>query len=52
LIPLVEAPPGTHGRLTLYYRPDWLIFGSALAITSASIWIVSAALALRASKRL
>jgi hypothetical protein len=52
LIPLVEVPPGTHGRLTLYYRPDWLVYGSAIAITSAAIWIISAALAFRASKRL
>jgi hypothetical protein len=42
LTPLVELPPGTHGRLTLYYRPDWLIYGSALAITSAAVWLMSA----------
>ena len=52
LIPLVEVPPGMHDRLTLYYRPDWLIYGGAIAIASAAIWIVSAALAFRASKRL
>jgi hypothetical protein len=52
LIPLVEVPPGMHGRLTLYYRPDWLIYGSALAITSAAIWIVSVVLAFCASRRL
>jgi len=52
LIPLIDVPPGTHGRLTLYYRPDWLIYGGAIAIASAAIWIVSAALAFRASKRL
>ena len=52
LIPLVEVPPGMHGRLILYYRPDWLIYGSALAITSAAIWIVSVALAFCALRRL
>jgi hypothetical protein len=52
LIPLVEVPPGTHARLTLYYRPDWLIYGEAIAIISAAVLIVSAALALRSSKRL
>jgi hypothetical protein len=52
LIPLVEVPPGMHGRLTLYYRPDWLIYGGAIAVTSAAIWMVSAALAFRASKQL
>src|SRR6266568_3678840 len=47
LIPLVEIPPGMHGRLTLYYRPDWLIYGSALAITSAAVWLISAFFAMR-----
>jgi hypothetical protein len=47
LIPLIDVPPGTHGRLTLYYRPDWLIYGSALAITSAAIWLISAFFAIR-----
>jgi len=47
LIPLVEVPPGMHGRLTLYYRPDWLIYGSALAIASAAVWLISALFALR-----
>jgi hypothetical protein len=51
LIPLVEVPPGTHGRLTLYYRPDWLIYGSAIAFTSAAIWLICAFFALRASQR-
>jgi uncharacterized membrane protein YfhO len=46
LIPLVEVPAGTRGRLTLFYRPNWLIYGTAIAITSAIIWIVSAILAL------
>src|SRR5204863_8261195 len=40
LIPLIDVPPGTHGRLTLYYRPDWMIYGSALAITSAAVWFI------------
>jgi hypothetical protein len=47
LIPLVEVPPGTQGRLTLYYQPNWLIYGGAIAIASAIIWIVCALLALR-----
>ena len=47
LIPLVEAPPGTHGRLTLYYRPDWLIYGGAMAVTSAAVWLISAFFAMR-----
>jgi hypothetical protein len=47
LIPLVEVPPGMRGRLTLNYRPDWLIYGSALAITSAAVWLISAVFAIR-----
>jgi len=47
LIPLINVPPGTRGRLTLYYRPDWLIYGSALAIASAAVWLISAFFAIR-----
>jgi hypothetical protein len=46
LIPLVEVPAGTHGRLTLYYRPDWLIYGGAVAIGSAALWFITAFLAI------
>jgi hypothetical protein len=31
LFPVVEVPGGTRGRLTLSYRPAWLVWGSALA---------------------
>ncbi len=51
LIPLVEIPAGARGRLTLAYRPNWLMFGSATAIVSAGVWIVSAIFALRAIRR-
>ena len=47
LTPLVEVPGGTQGRLTLYYRPDWLIYGGTIAITSATIWILCAIFALK-----
>ena len=47
LIPLVEITPGAHGRLTLYYRPDWLVYGSAIAITSAGVWFICAIFAMR-----
>ena len=46
LIPLVEVPAGMHGRLTLYYRPDWLIYGGAVAIGSAALWFITAFLAI------
>jgi hypothetical protein len=31
LFPVVEVPAGTKGRLTLSYRPPWLILGSGVA---------------------
>jgi hypothetical protein len=31
LFPVVEVPAGTMGRLTLSYRPPWLIWGSTIA---------------------
>ena len=46
LTPLVEVPPGTHGRLTVYYRPDWMIYGGAIAIASAAVWLICAFFAL------
>jgi len=47
LVPLVEVPGGTQGRLTLYYRPDWLIYGGTIAIASAAISIICAIFALK-----
>jgi hypothetical protein len=32
LFPLVEVPAGTHGLLTLTYRPYWLVWGGSAAI--------------------
>ena len=43
LFPVVEVPAGTHGKLTLIYRPQWLIFGGALSILCAVVWVSSAA---------
>jgi hypothetical protein len=51
LIPLVKVPSGMHGRMTLSYRPDWLIYGGIGAIASASVWMVSAIFALSALRR-
>ena len=38
LIPLVEVPPGSHGRVVLAYRPRWLIYGGALSILCAVVF--------------
>jgi hypothetical protein len=47
LIPLVEVPPGTHGVLTLFYRPNWLLYGGGIAIASATIWVICSIFALK-----
>jgi hypothetical protein len=47
LWPVVEVPAGSHGRLSLIYRPAWLIYGGAVAIASAAIWTVGMIFALR-----
>ncbi|HJW38638.1 MAG TPA: hypothetical protein VJ420_08485 [Candidatus Udaeobacter sp.] len=41
LFPLVEIPAGTHGRLTLAYRPYWLIWGGSAAVACAVIIALS-----------
>jgi hypothetical protein len=53
LFPVVEVPAGAHGRLTLAYRPYWLIWGGAIAIISIFVAVVSflAAIYSRASAR-
>ncbi len=38
LIPLVKVPAGSHGRLTLTYRPWWLTLGGAVAVVSSMIF--------------
>jgi hypothetical protein len=37
LFPLVEVPAGAHGRLTLVYRPAWLIWGTGAVVCAAVI---------------
>jgi hypothetical protein len=34
LFPIVDVPSGSHGTLTLVYRPWWLIFGGGIATLS------------------
>ncbi|HEX3817754.1 MAG TPA: hypothetical protein VHW03_05650, partial [Chthoniobacterales bacterium] len=40
LAPLVRLPPGAQGRLTMTYRPWWLIWGGAIAIVSLAIFLI------------
>jgi hypothetical protein len=46
LFPIIEVPAGTHGRLTLAYRPPWLLWGSAVAGLSLLVMIAGAIAAL------
>ena len=39
LFPIIEVPPGSHGKLTLVYRPWWLVTGGGLSILCAAIFI-------------
>ena len=45
LIPTIRLPPGTEGRLTIVFRPRWLIWGGAAALLSALLYFVSLACA-------
>jgi hypothetical protein len=40
LIPVVEVPAGSHGRLVLSYRPWWLVCGGVVAVASCMVLFV------------
>jgi len=40
LIPVVELPAGSHGRLVLSYRPWWLVCGGVVAVASCIVWFI------------
>ena len=46
MIPVIEVPAGTSGQLVLQYRPQWLIYGGALAALCALAWFAAALKAL------
>ncbi len=48
LAPMIRLPAGTHGRLTMVYRPWWLVAGGALAALSLLVILLSSLAALRA----
>jgi len=45
LFPAVEIPAGAHGRLTLIYRPAWLLWGGSVAVGCGLIVLVGVAAA-------
>jgi hypothetical protein len=46
LFPVIELPAGTKGRLTMTYRPAWLVWGGAVAGLSLLVMISGAIAAL------
>jgi hypothetical protein len=51
LIPTIEIPAGTSGRLTMVYRPAWLVLGGSVSILCLSIVAVSGVLAISGMRR-
>lgn len=47
LMPIVELPAGATGRLTIAYRPWWLMWGGAIAAASLVFFLGSTAAAMR-----
>jgi hypothetical protein len=41
LFPIVAVPAGSHGRLTLTYRPYWLTWGGSAAVACAVVILFS-----------
>ncbi len=41
LIPTIEIPAGTSGRLLMVYRPTWLIWGGVISISCLALIAVS-----------
>jgi len=50
LFPMVEVPPGAHGRLVLIYRPAWLIWGGAVSVGCILVILLAFILKARANK--
>jgi len=51
LIPTIEIPAGTSGRLMLVYRPAWLVWGGGVSILCAGIVAVSGVFAMGQMRR-
>jgi hypothetical protein len=49
LFPIVEVPAGTHGRLTVSYRPAWLLWGGGMSAVSGLIVLLGVIAACRYS---
>ena len=49
LFPILEVPAGTHGRLTVAYRPAWLVWGGGMAAVCGLIVLLGLVAAWRYS---
>ncbi len=52
LIPTIEIPAGVSGRLTMVYRPPWLIWGGTVSISCLTILAVGGAFGIRQTRRI
>jgi hypothetical protein len=50
LMPMVEVPPRTSGRLEIIYRPWWLVWGGGVSILFAAFFAIASVLALVQNK--
>lgn len=51
LFPVVELPAAAHGRLTLMFRPRWLVLGSYFAIAAFLTWLADLIFVMTAASR-
>jgi hypothetical protein len=51
LIPTIEIPAGTSGRLLFVYRPPWLIWGGVVSISCLAMLVVSGVFAVNQTRR-
>jgi hypothetical protein len=47
LIPMIKIPANAHGRLTITYRPSWLVWGAAIALVCLLAWLAALGFVLR-----
>jgi len=51
LIPTIEIPAGTSGRLTMVYRPAWLVWGGGVSISCLAAVAASGVFAIGQTRR-
>lgn len=51
LIPTIEIPAGSSGRLTVFFRPAWLVQGGGVSIMCLGVVAVSGVLAISGKRR-